>query len=123
MTDIAIYAEATINKSVNAIEIDQCRLHSANPGTNNANEISSPDYVRQPCSFALAIPGDQGRRYLTSPVQFELTANDEVRWVSFWFNGSFVEAHKLPVDRTFVVDGKGTLTTSTYISSRGVTVL
>ncbi len=123
MSEIAVYAEATINKSVNAVEIDQCRLHSANPGTTSANEIASVGYQRQACSFLLAVPGDQGRRYLAAPVQFNLAAADEVRWVSFWFNGNFVEAHKLPVDRTFVVDGKGTLTTSTYISSRGVTVL
>lgn len=123
MTDIAVYAEATINKSVNAVEIDQCRLHSGNPGSNNALEIASAGYQRKACTFSTAVPGDQGRRYLSAPVVFDLSADDEVRWVSFWFNGAFVEAHKLPVDRTFVVDGKGTLTTGTYISSRGVTVI
>lgn len=122
MADIAVYAEATLNKAINAIEIDQCRLHTANPGLTGDSEISSAQYVRQACTFKQAIPGDQGRRYLAAQVQFDLEAADNVVWVSFWYQNTFVEAHKLPVGRTFVVGGKGTLTTSTYITLRGVTV-
>lgn len=122
MTEIAVYAEETLNKAINAIEIDQCRLHTDNPGSNNAHEISSNLYARQACNFRQAIPGDQGRRYLSSAVQFDLAADDTVAWVSFWHQNTFVEAHKLPIGRTFVVGGKGTLTTSTYLNLRGVTL-
>jgi len=118
--NIAEYAEATINAAINSTQIDQCRLHSGPPGQSNDNEIKSAGYVRQNCTFKLAIPGDQGRRYLAQEVNFNLSADDKVSWISFWYMGAFVQAHKLPVERAFLVGGNGKLTTATYISSRGL---
>lgn len=122
MADIAIFAEETLNKAVNAIEVNQVRCHSANPGSTGANEINSVGYTRKACTFKQAISGDQGRRYLAAEVEFNLASNDSVTWISLWFDGAFVSAHKLVIGKTFVVDGKGKLPVTSYLTLSGVTV-
>lgn len=122
MADIARFAEETINTAVNAIQVNQIRCHSGDPGFTNLNEITSPGYTRKPCTFKQAISGDQGRRYLATEVEFDLSSNDSVTWISLWYDGAFVSAHKLVVGKTFVVDGKGKLPVTVYLSLSGVTV-
>lgn len=111
MSDVILSITAA-NAALNTLQIDQVSLHSDNPSTTGANELNSAGYARQPFSFAAAA---NGQRQATVSAVFDLTAGDEVSWVSYWYQGNFTLAKQATPALVFNQDGTATLDTNTVL--------
>jgi hypothetical protein len=94
-------------------------LHSADPGTDGADELSggAPVYSRQPVTWSLA---DPGVRNLTDPAVFDVPAGSTVTHYGTWSDdGLFQGGDALrnmngdPVIETF--GGQGTYTVTSAV--------
>lgn len=111
MSDV-ILSVAAANAALNTFQIDQVSLHSDNPSTTGANEITSAGYARKPFSFEAAA---NGQRQASDSAVFELTAGDEVSWVSYWYQGNFTLAKQVTPALVFNQDGTATLDANTVL--------
>lgn len=111
MSDVILSITAA-NSALNTFQIDQVSLHSDNPSTTGANEITSAGYARKPFSFAAA---SNGQRQASVSAVFDLTAGDEISWVSYWYQGVFVAAKQVSPTLVFNQDGTATLDASTTL--------
>lgn len=95
-------------------------LHSANPGTTGASEITggSPAYARKQATWAAASGGSKS---LSAAVQFDVAASTSVSYFGIWdalTAGNFIGGEALrddsgnPVTETFGGQGTYTLTTA-----------
>lgn len=111
MSDVII-SIAAANAALNTFQIDQVSLHSGNPSTTGANELTSAEYARQPFSFAAA---SEGKRQASINAAFTLSEGDSVAWVAYWYQGSFTVAKQVTPALVFNQDGTATLDTNTVL--------
>ncbi|WNO60448.1 hypothetical protein [Rheinheimera sp. MMS21-TC3] len=111
MSDVILSVTAA-NAALNTFQIDQVSLHSDNPSTTGDNELNSTGYARQPFSFNAAV---NGQRQAEVNAVFDLTAGDEVSWVSYWYQGNFTLAKQVTPALVFNQDGTATLDTNTLL--------
>ena len=92
-----VMTTALLNVLANAANITHISLHSGNPGTTGANEISGNGYARQPVALPAAAGGI--RSASGSPLlTFEGPANADVKWIGFCSaaTGGWLGAFELP---------------------------
>lgn len=85
-------ADATKNAMLDSMLITTISLHSDDPGVTGTNEISSANYSRQSGTFTAA---ESGSRQLVSDAVFNLVAEDNVRWVCYWNDATFLLAQSV----------------------------
>jgi len=107
-----ILSVTAANAALNTFQIDQVSLHSDNPSTTGANELTSAGYSRKPFGFAAAA---NAKRQANTTAVFDLTAGDEVAWVSYWYQGAFVVAKQVSPALVFNQDGTATLGSETVL--------
>jgi hypothetical protein len=89
-------------------------LHSADPSANGlANELTSGQYARTPCMFGAAI---NGVRQLDSDVDFFVSQGDDIQFISYWNNTSFLMSESIS-RLTFLASGVLTINGSTTVLS------
>lgn len=82
-------------------------LHTADPGTNGANEVSGGTYARATgLTFGAASSGK--RSCVTQPVM-NVPAGTTVAWVGLWNSSTFVGKYDV-TNETFAADGTYTVT-------------
>jgi len=88
-------------------------LHSADPGSTGANELSGGSYSRQSCSWNSA---SGGQAQLSADVTFDVPGGSTVAYVGYWdaasggnFRGSDQVAQEtFSADGQYVVDSSNT---------------
>jgi hypothetical protein len=77
-------------------------LHSGDPGTNGANELTSSPYARATgLTFGAA---SNGRRTCSTQPTIQVKGGDTVCWVGVWNSTTFVGKYDVP-DEEFTNDG------------------
>jgi hypothetical protein len=107
-----IISVAAANAALNTFQIDQVSLHSGNPSTTGANELTSAGYSRK--SFGFAAAADAKRQANTTAV-FDLVSGVEVAWVAYWYQGAFTVAKQVNPALVFNQDGTATLGSDTVL--------
>lgn len=110
--DEIIVAESAANAALNTFTIDTVSLHTDNPGTTGANEVSGGGYARQSFSFYTAA---LGKRIGIADAVFNVPSGASVLWVSYWNGATFVLARRDPAALVFSVDGTCTLPATTEL--------
>ena len=111
MSDVILSVTAA-NSALNTFQIDQVSLHSDNPSTTGANELTSLGYARQSFSFAAS---ENGQRLAATTAIFDLAAGDTVAWVAYWYQGSFTIAKQVSPALVFNQEGQATLGSQTVL--------
>lgn len=108
------YAVAAKNAMLDALGVTHVSLHSANPGSSGASELSggSPAYARKAITHAAASAGS--RSASTQPV-FDVPAGSTVAFVGYWtaVTGGTYLGYDDVVSETFA--GQGTYTLATNV--------
>lgn len=104
MSDMII-SEAAANTALDTFQINKASLHSGDPGTNGANELSSQDYARQDFGFSAA---NGAQRQANTSAVFNVAVDDQVAWIAYWNDTVFTIARR--VDPAIVYSQDGTLT-------------
>lgn len=108
------YMDAAKNRMLDALagDVGNASLHTADPGTTGANEVSGGTYARQAVSFDAASAGEM---FLSASVTFDVPGGVTVAWVGFWSNDAtpvFLASDDV-TDEAFADNGEYTLTTQT----------
>lgn len=105
------YSVAAKNKMLDALGVTVVSLHSANPGSTGANELSggSPAYARKSITQATAAAGATAAS--TQPV-FDVPAGSTVAFVGYWSGATYLGYDDV-TSETFAAQGTYTLTGST----------
>lgn len=91
---------ATLNAALDSQNFPTASLHSGDPGSNGANELTGGTYARKSITFGAASGGV--RTAVSNPV-FDVPAGGSVRYAGFWDGATF--------------KGSGILTTETYTNA------
>lgn len=109
---MGLFTTNTKNAMLDAITAVYASLHSADPGSNGANELSggSPAYARKACVFNAA---SAGSRALNANVTFDVPAGSTVAYVGYWdaLAGSFVGSDAV-TSENYAGQGQYTVTTT-----------
>lgn len=82
-------------------------LHTSDPGTNGANEVSGGTYARATgLTFGAA---SSGKRSCTTQPVMNVPAGTTVAWVGLWNSSTFVGKYDV-TNETFAADGTYTVT-------------
>lgn len=100
---------ATRNAMLDSLTITHASLHTADPGTNGANEVTGGSYARQAVTMAAA---SGGTRSASNQPVFSVPAATTVAWIGLW-NGSTFLGSADPVDEIFSNAGTYTVTAIT----------
>ncbi|MFY1686492.1 phage tail fiber protein [Plantactinospora sp. WMMB782] len=113
--------EAALNPAVDAVTglAAYMSLHSGNPGSNGANELSggSPAYARQQLSWAAA---DDGEAAITGTETFNVPAGSTVAYIGLWTavtGGTFLGADELASSETYTGQGVYEVTAATLTAT------
>lgn len=102
--------DAGKNLMLNALAeaADTVSLHTANPGTTGASEVTggSPAYARKPVDWSPAAAGNLDS--LSTPA-FDVPAGVTVSWVTFWAGSTALATGELSPHRSFSAQGVLTL--------------
>jgi hypothetical protein len=82
-------------------------LHTDNPSTTGANEVSGGAYARESAEWDSASGG-----VLTndSPIVFDVPGSTTVKFLGYWSSGGvFYGSRELDADQTFATDGPYTI--------------
>ncbi len=106
------FTTAGKNARLDAVTVTEVSLHSADPGTTGANELTggSPAYARLIPVFNAASVGSQA---LNADLTFDVPAAETVAYVGYWvgtvFDGSdIITAETFAAQGTFTVTAVGT---------------
>jgi len=90
-------------------------LHSADPGTTGASEITGGSYTKETCAWAAASAGSMA---LSGSVVFDVPSGQAPSWAGVWKTDgtTFLFGINLP-DETFSIDGTYTVTTATTVTA------
>ncbi len=102
------------NDTPTGSRITHMSLHSGDPSTTGANEVTGGSYARQAVSFNAASGGSITTAAATSFAG--LAAGTTVAWVGFWSAstaGTFLASADIPVDDTFGNSGTYTVSSVT----------
>ena len=100
---------ATRNAMLNSLTITHASLHTGDPGTNGANEVTGGSYARQAVTMAAA---SNGTRSASNQPVFNVPAATTVAHIGLWNNSTFLGSAD-PVDETFSNAGTYTVTAIT----------
>lgn len=102
------YTPAGKNKMLDAIGVTTVSLHTADPGTTGASEVTggSPAYARKAITFSAAAAG--ARTSSSQPV-FDVPAGVTVTHVGFWDNGPTLLATDAVTAEAFAAQGTYTV--------------
>lgn len=100
---------ATRNAMLDALTINYASLHTADPGTNGANEVTGGSYARKAVTMAAA---SNGVRAASNQPVFDVPAGTTVAYIGLWNNSTFLGSAD-PVDETFSNAGTYTVTAIT----------
>ena len=100
---------ATRNAMLDALTINYASLHTADPGTNGANEVTGGSYARKAVTMAAA---SNGTRAASNQPVFDVPAGTTVAYIGLWNNSTFLGSAD-PVDETFSNAGTYTVTAIT----------
>lgn len=95
-----------INIGVDAMVADvvSVSLHSADPGTTGANEVTGTGYARQVPTWG---PAEGGTATTTAPMTFQVGAGNEVTHYGTWgADGTFHGGKPVTVPGNFIGDGE-----------------
>lgn len=104
------------NAAANALSLAKASLHSANPGTNGANELSGGTYARKDVSYGAAA---NGVRSLSASVLIDVPAGATVAFVGIWDTAgtTLVDVLTLATPETYSNAGQYELKTHTVTIS------
>jgi len=97
---------ATRNAMLDSLTITHASLHTADPGTNGANEVAGGTYARQAVTMGAASAG--ARAASNQPV-FNVPASTTVAHIGLWNSSTFLGSAD-PVDEIFANAGTYTVT-------------
>ena len=84
-------------------------LHTDNPSTNGANEVTGGTYSRESAAWAAA---DNGSIENGSPIVFDVPATTTIRFLGYWSaatSGTFYGSRALDADQTYATAGTYTI--------------
>jgi hypothetical protein len=73
--------DVTLNQMANAITVTHVSLHSDDPGTNGANELSGGTYAKGAIAYNAAVAGVRAQ---TADVLINVPAGSTVSWYVLW---------------------------------------
>jgi len=100
--------DAELNNMLDNTNIALMSLHTADPSTNGANEVSGGSYARQSVTFSAASGGSKA---VSNTPAFDVPGGSTVTHVGFWDSGgtTFLASYDV-TDETFGNDGTYTVT-------------
>lgn len=101
--------DVTLNQAANAISVTQVSLHSGDPGTGTANELSGGNYAKKPIAYGAAVAGV---RTQSADVLIDVPAGATVSWYVLLDGATPKRKGKLP-DEVFAQAGQYKLSGST----------
>jgi hypothetical protein len=101
--------DVTLNQMANAITVTHVSLHTDDPGTGAANELSGGTYSRAPIAYN---PAAAGVRAQTADVFINVPAGKTVSWYVLWDGTTAKRKGDLP-DEAFNQAGQYKLTGTT----------
>ncbi len=84
-------------------------LHTDNPSTNGANEVSNGTYARQESNWDAA---DAGNLTNDAPIVFDVPGSTTIKFLGYWSadtGGTFYGSRALDADQTFATAGTYTI--------------
>lgn len=111
------YKQAVAN-AVGALGAD-LSLHSADPGTNGANELAGGGYARKTTVWGGAVITGGNAVITGSTQRFDVEANDSAQWYGVWSGATFLYGRPLTPGVTISAAGNGQVdVTPTYTYSQ-----
>jgi hypothetical protein len=107
------YTTAARNTMLDALSPTQVSLHTGDPGTTGAAELSGGGYARQTATFAAA---SAGSRALSSTVTFSGPASTSTPYFGVWAGGTFLGGGATSGDPGTNAEGVVELTTATALT-------
>jgi hypothetical protein len=92
-------------------------LHTGDPSTNGANEVSASPYTRESVSWAAAASGSLST---SSPVVFDVPGSTTITHLGYWSAdtaGTFYGGRELDTAQTFATAGTYTIPTGNVTES------
>jgi hypothetical protein len=99
------FTVAALNAMITTSGVDTVSLHTGDPGSNGANEVSGGSYAQQAITFSTASGG--GLDSSNAPV-FDVPAGNTITHVGFWDGGTFKGGDPV-TNEAFAADGTYTL--------------
>ena len=100
--------ETILNSALDTIagRIDSVSLHTADPGTTGANELTGGGYTRQTPAWGSAT---SAAVEVTTPISFNIAAGNEIQYVGFWEGTTWMGSGALSEPEQFNNDGQLTI--------------
>ena len=96
------FTDSAKNTMLDGLTVDACSLHSADPGSTGASEISGGSYARQTPTFNAA---SGGSRALNADLTFDVPAGSTVAYVGYWSGSTFLGSDQV-TSESFAADGQ-----------------
>jgi hypothetical protein len=84
-------------------------LHTDNPGSNGANEVSNGEYARLDPNWGVA---DNGTLTNADPIVFDVPGSTTIKFLGYWSladGGTFYGSRALDADQTYATAGTYTI--------------
>lgn len=106
-------SDDTLNRAYNATAgtVTHLSLHTGDPGTTGANEVTGGTYARAAGSYGAPTAGVGD---ITSSVTFNVPSGTTVSHWGAWDGSTFLFGRELDVPQTFASDGTYTLVSAAF---------